>query len=369
MEGLVRMHGRKLVEDTLARKNTGPNPFWIGNPADETKALYGTNLGLSTEEINNAKTSGVLHTKISGKHDIDMALATGSDMVWFTPEIETSSWKHPEGKPMWDTLQGDEIKSLSQPGALADAESVSDIDGFDWPNPEYLCLESTFEKVKTAHEEGLAVFGGMWCPFFHKASDLFGMENYFMKMYDCPEVVLETTERIVDFYLETNKRCLDKMSGLLSAGFFGNDLGSQRSPLISIECFKTFILPYLKKIVAQIKSYGLPVVLHSCGAISELIPFFIDAGIDALHPIQAAAVGMDPNKLQKSFGKDLVFIGGVDTQDLLPFGSVQQVEEKVKELKSIFGPNYIVSPSHEALLPNVGLEKVLAMSRAAKASI
>jgi len=361
------MRGRKLVEDTLARKNTGPNPFWLGNPADETKILYWTNLGLSSEEMNKAKTGGVLHTQISGKHDIDLALATGSDMVWFTPEIDAFSWKHPEGKPMWDTTPGDDIQSLSQPGVFSEAESISDIEAFGWPDPDNLCLESTFGNVKAAHEKGLAVFGGMWCPFFHTVSDLFGMENYFMKMYDCPEVVLEVTERIVDFYLETNKRCLDKMSGLLSAGFFGNDLGSQRSPLISIESFKTFILPYIKKIVAQIKSYDLPVVLHCCGAISELIPFFIDAGIDALHPIQAAAVGMEPHKLQEEFGKDLVFIGGVDTQDLLPFGSVQQVDEKVKELTSIFGPNYIVSPSHEALLPNVGLEKVLAMSKAAKA--
>jgi len=173
----------------------------------------------------------------------------------------------------------------------------------------------------------------------------------------------------VDFYLTANKRCLDMMSGVLSAGFIGNDLGTQRDMMISHECFNKFILPYLSKLVAQIKGYGLPVALHSCGAVSGIIPDFINMGVNLLHPIQAIATGMNPEHLQRNFGKDLVFMGGVDTQQLLPFGTVGEVEVRVKQLREIFGPNFIVSPSHEALLPNVSFEKVMAMSKNAKVSV
>ena len=105
--------------------------------------------------------------------------------------------------------------------------------------------------------------------------------------------------------------------------------------------------------------------MHSCGAVFDIIPRLIDLGIDALHPLQAKAANMQPEKLAKEFKNDLVFIGGVDTQELLPFGTPQEVKDEVHRLKDIFGSRYIVSPSHEALLENVSIENVVAMSEAA----
>ena len=107
-------------------------------------------------------------------------------------------------------------------------------------------------------------------------------------------------------------------------------------------------------------------MVHSCGSIYRVIPRLIDAGIDALHPLQALAVGMEPERLAKEFGKDLVFAGGVDSQNLLVNGTPEQVRDRVHRLRDIFGPNYIVSSSHESLLPNVPFENVVAMARAAK---
>ncbi len=63
--------------------------------------------------------------------------------------------------------------------------------------------------------------------------------------------------------------------------------------------------------------------------------------------------------------KNLVFIGGLDTQELLPFGTVEEIKQEVKRLRKVFGPRFILSPSHEALLPSVSPEKVVAMSEAA----
>jgi uroporphyrinogen decarboxylase len=284
--------------------------------------------------------------------------------MWFSPEIDPSSWRHPEGKPMWDSFP-EGRQSLAQPGRFAEVEDVQEIEAFDWPNPAYLDFSSVLKNIDYARSEGLAVFGGMWCPFFHVLSDFFGMENYFVKMYTDPDVVFAATERILNFYLEANKRTFDAMGSKLTSAFFGNDFGSQRAPLISPELFDKFIAPYMKKLIDQMKSYGLPVTLHCCGAIFDLIPRFIDLGVDALHPLQAKAAHMDAVSLKKEYGKDLVFIGGVDTQDLLPFKKPQDITDEVRRLRDIFGDRYIVSPSHEALLENVSIENVLAMSEAA----
>ncbi|MDF2687006.1 MAG: hypothetical protein K0S55_2189, partial [Clostridia bacterium] len=105
--------------------------------------------------------------------------------------------------------------------------------------------------------------------------------------------------------------------------------------------------------------------MHSCGSIYRIIPLLIDSGIDILHPIQAKAKNMDAAYLNKNFKDKIVFMGGVDTQELLPFGTEEQVKEEVKRLIEIFGPNYIVSPSHEALLKNVTSKNLVAMAKTA----
>ncbi len=132
--------------------------------------------------------------------------------------------------------------------------------------------------------------------------------------------------------------------------------------MIGPDQLKEFVYPGIRKIIDQAKSYNLKVVMHSCGAVSAIIPDLIEFGIDALHPLQAKARGMDAESLVAKFKDKLVFIGGIDTQVLLPYGTPEQVKNEVERLKGVFGENFIVSPSHEALLANVSIENVLAMS-------
>ena len=89
----------------------------------------------------------------------------------------------------------------------------------------------------------------------------------------------------------------------------------------------------------------------------------VDVGIDGLHPLQAKAKGMDAESLVREYYGKIVFVGGVDTQDLLVNRSPEDVAKEVRRLKGLFGPRYIVSPSHEAILPNVPLENIEAMSK------
>jgi uroporphyrinogen decarboxylase len=135
--------------------------------------------------------------------------------------------------------------------------------------------------------------------------------------------------------------------------------------LVSPETFDRFLLPYIKKQLDQAHSYGYFTTLHSCGSIYRVIPRLIDAGVDVLHPIQAMAKNMDAENL-KQYKEALSFMGGVDTQRILPFSTADEVREEVKRLKKVFGLNFIVSPSHETLLPNVPPENAAAMAEAAK---
>jgi uroporphyrinogen decarboxylase len=206
----------------------------------------------------------------------------------------------------------------------------------------------------------------MWSCFFHKFCDYLGMENYFVKMYTDPEVVQAVTSHVLDFYLQANEILYAQAGNKIDAFFFGNDFGCQRDLLVSPAFFDQYIMPAFVKLTEQAHKHGYFVLLHSCGAIERVISRLIDAGVDALHPIQALAADMDADTLSSKYNGQIVFVGGVDTQQLLPFGTATQVSEEVKRLRELFGNNYIVSPSHESLLPNVSPENVEAMAKAAR---
>jgi uroporphyrinogen-III decarboxylase len=104
--------------------------------------------------------------------------------------------------------------------------------------------------------------------------------------------------------------------------------------------------------------------LHSCGSIPQLIPHWIEAGVDILNPVQTSAAGMDPRKLKSEFGRKLVFWGGgCDTQSVLPNGTPQEVREHVKENVEIFAPGggYVFTQVHniQAKVPTENVEAML----------
>ena len=104
-------------------------------------------------------------------------------------------------------------------------------------------------------------------------------------------------------------------------------MGSQRGLMISPELVRRFVSPAAGVLQSR-HSYGLKVIYHSCGAISDIIPDLIDAGVDIIHPIQALAAGMEPEGLKEKFGDRVSFCGGVDTQELLVHGTPEDVEEE-----------------------------------------
>jgi len=307
----------------------------------------------------NAASIDKLYAYFGVKNDFELGIKLGSHCRWVMPE-KFNVWARTD-LPMFDFHGG---KIPGRP-AFYDAENVAEIEAFHWPDPKYISITETLAEIDKTVEAGKAVLSGAWCCFFHNTADFFDMENFFMKMYDYPEVVESVIRHVVDFYLAVNEKLFNAAGSKIDALFFGNDFGTQLDLLISPELFDRFILPYFRELIDQAHRYGYRVVYHCCGAIDRIISRFIDAGVDVLHPIQAMAKNMDAESLVKKYGDRIVFMGGVDTQRLLPFGTPGDVKTEVRRLKNIFGPNYIVSPSHESILPNVPPENIIAMAEAA----
>jgi uroporphyrinogen decarboxylase len=312
--------------------------FWLGKPHPDTEPIYLAAFGQPDLEA----VRQLLH----------------DDFRWFNPQW--ISYKHPLGKPIWDNQRRG--KELAAEGVFADCTDVQQVHDFDWPNPDYLDFSETLHELQNAGDVYRA--SGFWCPFFHEIADFFGMENYFVKMYTHPEVVHAVTRHMIDFYLEANRRFFEQAGDLIDGFFFGNDFGTQLDLLISPELFEEFVFPYFKELTDQGHQYGLQVILHSCGSIYKVIPRLIALGVEALHPLQARASNMDAAILAREFKGQVAFIGGIDTQQILVHATPDEVRAEVRRVKQLLGPCLVVSPSHEALLPNVPPENVRAMAEA-----
>ncbi|AEF81295.1 uroporphyrinogen decarboxylase family protein [Leadbettera azotonutricia] len=339
---MINMSGKQHFKEIVQRKASHCG-FWHGcpNPASIEK-LYA-------------------HYKV--KDDFELGLKLGADCRWVMPDA-FNAWTNPE-YPMFDVLNGQKRTSLSEAGVFAETEDLAEVEKFHWPEMKYMDFSETLKEIDRTVAAGQAVLSGMWSCFYHNACDFFGMENYFMKMHTDPEIVDAVTRHIVDFYLEANEKLFNLAGDKIDAFFFGNDFGSQLDLLISPEHFDRFVMPYFREFTDQAHRHNYNVVLHSCGSIDRVIPRLIDAGVEVLHPIQAMAKNMDAESLAKKYNGKIVFLGGVDTQRLLPFGNADEVRKDVHRLKDLFGPNFLVSPSHESILPNVSPENITAMAETA----
>jgi len=254
-----------------------------------------------------------------------------------------------------------ETRTLTTPGFFENITDPGRIDEFEWPDPSnHIDPVECRAAVKNV-PEGYAVLGVLWSAHFQDACAAFGMKNALVTMLRYPEMFQAVIDRIVEFYLQANDIFYTAIDGLVDAVLIGNDFGGQDGLLLSRRHVQEFVLPGTKRLIAQAKEHGLKVMHHSCGAVSELIPDFIDAGADIIHPIQALAAGMEPRSLKENYGNMVAFCGGVDTQDLLVRRSPEVVREKIHELREIFPTGLIISPSHEALLPDVLPANVQAM--------
>lgn len=257
-------------------------------------------------------------------------------------------------------------RTLTAPGFFEDYEDPGLVDDFDWPDPEKFISREECRKVVEDAPGDKAILGVLWSAHFQDTCAAFGMETALVKMMTEPEMYKAVNRKILNFYLKANEIFFESTKGKIHSVLIGNDMGSQTGLMLSPKLIREFVIPGARELVAQAKSFGLKVLYHSCGAINEVIPDLIDIGVDVVHPIQALAAKMEPVGLKESYGDKVSFCGGVDAQNLLVNGKPEDVASKVNELRSIFKTGLILSPSHEAILPDIAPANIEALFKAAR---
>ena len=245
--------------------------------------------------------------------------------------------------------------------------SRKDLHAYPWPDPSRVDT-SKLRADALVYNGQYAILGGDWSPFWHDAIDLLGMETLYFKMYDDPEFVDTVLDYITRYYEESNRRILNEAGDVIDILFIGNDFGSQTGPLLGPELFQRFMLPRLRRFINLGHDYGLLVQLHCCGGFEPLLPFMIEAGLDAVHAIQPCCHGMELRPLKKKYGHKIVFNGGIDSQHVLIDGkSAADVRERTLEVLRIMAPGggYVIGASHDSILEETPVENVLAMFDAA----
>jgi len=207
----------------------------------------------------------------------------------------------------------------------------------------------------------VGLFGGN---MFEFPQMLFRMDNYLMFLGLYPDKVLQFSEKLCALHMKSLEKWLGAVGPYIDIILFGDDLGGQRGPLISPKMYRQMIKPFHRKLWHRAKELAdVKVMLHCCGGVRELMGDLIDAGLDAINPVQINAAGMDPAELKARFGSRItLWGGGCDTRDILPHGSPGQVTAHVKELVRLLhrGGGFVFQQVHN-ILADVPAENVAAM--------
>jgi uroporphyrinogen decarboxylase len=200
-----------------------------------------------------------------------------------------------------------------------------------------------------------------------RGMDLRGMENFLCDLCLDKKGVNRLFDKFVDEYLTTLDIVIKGVGKYIDILVFGDDMGTQVGPLISLDMFRELFKPRYKKMFDFVhNNSNCNVLFHSCGSVYEFIPDFIDMGIDILNPVQTDTANMDSKVLKKEFGKYITFWGGGCNTKILTFGTPVEIKEDVKRRIDIFskGGGFVFNPIHN-ILANVPPENVIALFEAA----
>ena len=248
---------------------------------------------------------------------------------------------------------------------LSGAQTLSDIDAFAWPRPEWYDFSVLRDKA-AAHPQRAIMYGYIAIFYYHNL--LRGLELSLMDLALRPEFTAHLVRRISETFFDLHQAGFEAAGDVVDIAQVTDDYGSQRGPLISRAMFDEFYRPWISRAIELVKSHDIKVFHHDDGAIRDLIPDFIELGIDVLNPVQWRCPGMEQDRLARDFGGQLCFHGGMDNQHTLPFGTPEEVRAEVEYNLSTLGQDgtgYILAPCHN-IQANTPLENIIAMYDAAR---
>ena len=271
--------------------------------------------------------------------------------------IKTSSWgvtmKHFKEEDSTPEMIDYKVKTAEE---WEDAKKLMTLDDNRIP---WQYLKDNYEKWRA---DGEWISAGFWFGFDVTHSWMMGTENLLIAMIEEPELI----EDMFDTYLN---RCMALHQRIWDAGYhfdeinWPDDMGYKGTTFFSPAMYRQMVKPFHAKAAKFAHDKGIYARLHSCGNIMTLVPDILDAGIDALNPLEVKA-GVDAKKLKQEFGDKLVLHGGINAVNWKnPDAIIWEINEKVPVLKENGG--YIFSSDHS--IPNdVSLENMKLIVEEAK---
>ena len=237
------------------------------------------------------------------------------------------------------------------PGEMMAPDAV---EAHPWPEPrrpERLAgLRQQAERVRA--EGKLVVLKGYCAGLVEMAERLRGMENFLCDLLVDPAGAVKLMRKLLELKLAFWDMALAELGDVVDVVMEADDYGTQDSQLVPPRTFRELVRPLLAELMACLRERLGPdqfILFHSCGNVRELIPDFIELGIDILNPVHITATGMDPVALKRDFGRDIVFWGGgVDTQGVLPRGTPPEVRDNVRRNLDALAPGggYVFNTVH-----------------------
>ncbi len=251
---------------------------------------------------------------------------------------------------------------------LAAAKTVEELDAYQgWPDMSDPTRVSHVSQAarQLAKQNVFAIMATPWLLFpFERAHAMQGLETFLLNMAINPDFSRALLERIAVHCKQLMAIFLEELGDDVDIIKIGDDLGTEKSLLISPRMYREILKPIHADFISFIKARtNARVFFHTDGDVAPLIEDFIEIGVDILNPIQTSAGSMsDLPALKKRYGSDIVFCGAIDTRRILPHGSVAEVREEVRRVIQILGPGggCMIAAVH-TIMDDVPPENVLAM--------
>ncbi|MGD0803393.1 MAG: uroporphyrinogen decarboxylase family protein [Candidatus Bathyarchaeia archaeon] len=248
--------------------------------------------------------------------------------------------------------------------------NLEDLENYQWPDPtDAGRFEGLEKEAKKLYEEtDYALATSLAGSIYEQSWYLRSYPKFTFDLYRNPTFAEKLMDKILEFHMAFFDRFLDSVGQYIQIVFVGDDLAEQRGPAIRPSIYRSLIKPRHRKLYQFIKSKAdVKLCYHSCGSVVPFINDLIEMGVDILTPVQVSAADMDTKRLKNDFGDRISFLGGVDTQRVMPFGTVDDVRDEVKRRVEDLAPagGYILGAVHN-IQPEVPPENILAMFDAAR---
>lgn len=266
----------------------------------------------------------------------------------------------------WSPMQGEPTKEKID--RLLASENNNFISRIKTSAREVEYLRKEALRLGEANNERAVLFqhGGT---ILENAQGIFGWDEIFVRCLTDPQLAHYFLTALTEIHLDTLRQTLDAAGDVVDVIQFGDDLGMQGAPLMDPEMYRQMFLPYHRKLFTFVRENypHVYVMLHCDGAVYDLLPDMIEAGMQIFNPLQSDCAGMDPARIKRVFGDKLTFWGsGCDTHGTLVRGSTSQIREDVRRRIQVLAPGggFVFNQIHN-VLGEIPPENVLAMIGAA----